>query len=216
MNTHIIGILAYGSLLQNPGQEIAPCITERIPAMTPFAIEYARSSQGRSGAPTLVPVSQSIGKPVTGQIFILDSRVSLVEAYNILYRREINRIGDRTCIYNDSEQRKKKNGVLVEQVKEFCNTSVVLYASLKPNLPEILREDVSHNEKVKKLAHLAMDSINIETFASQCDGIQYLADNLAFHIITPLSLSYKEYILKQTGASSLPEARLEIARRKGL
>jgi len=216
MNGHTIGILAYGSLLQNPGQEIAPCITKRIPATTPFAIEYARSSQGRSGAPTLVPVSHNIGKPVTGQLFILDNRVSLVEAYNILYRREINRIGDSACTYNDSEQRHKKNGVLVEHVKEFCHTSVVLYASLKPNLPEILNEDVAAKEKVKKLANLAIDSINKKTFASQRDGIQYLADNLAFQIITPLSHSYEECILKQTETASLSEARWKIAKRKGI
>lgn len=51
-----IGILAYGSLINNPGDELAPLIIERIPCMTPFNVEYARLSLTRDNAPTLIPV----------------------------------------------------------------------------------------------------------------------------------------------------------------
>lgn len=43
-----VGILAYGSLQNDPGMEIAPLIEHRIvEVLTPFEVEFARSS--RSG-----------------------------------------------------------------------------------------------------------------------------------------------------------------------
>jgi len=55
-----IGILAYGSLIEEPGKEIEPLIRERRKGIkTPFSIEFARSSSTRDGAPTLVPVEDT-------------------------------------------------------------------------------------------------------------------------------------------------------------
>lgn len=52
-----IAILAYGSLIEDPGKELQPLISERIEDVeTPFSIEFARSSRSRDGGPTLVPV----------------------------------------------------------------------------------------------------------------------------------------------------------------
>ena len=48
--TNSIGILAYGSLIQEPGCEIAPAIVRRISCRTPFKVEYARKSNSRNGA----------------------------------------------------------------------------------------------------------------------------------------------------------------------
>ena len=51
-----IGILAYGSLISSPGDEIASATTETIKnVQTPFRVEFARTSTSRAGAPTLVP-----------------------------------------------------------------------------------------------------------------------------------------------------------------
>src|SRR5262249_52648561 len=50
-----IGILAYGSLINDPGVEIEPLIVERISTRTPFPVEYARLSKSRGGGPTVVP-----------------------------------------------------------------------------------------------------------------------------------------------------------------
>ncbi|GAA4131236.1 hypothetical protein ACFFTN_26415 [Aminobacter aganoensis] len=50
-----VGILAYGSLIGDPGAEIEPAITSRIACLTPFPVEFARQSRTRKGAPTLVP-----------------------------------------------------------------------------------------------------------------------------------------------------------------
>jgi hypothetical protein len=58
--TRKIGILAYGSLIDNAGEEIAPLIVERIECFTPFKIEFARLSSTRSNAPTLVPVTMDV------------------------------------------------------------------------------------------------------------------------------------------------------------
>lgn len=58
-----VGIIAYGSLLPDPGSEIEVATAEVIQDLvTPFPVEYARSSKKCDGSPTLVP-SQA-GAPV--------------------------------------------------------------------------------------------------------------------------------------------------------
>ncbi|QEX18085.1 hypothetical protein FRZ44_33890 [Hypericibacter terrae] len=49
--TQTVGILAYGSLIDDPGEEIAGAII-RMTAdiLTPFSIEFARRSRSRGGA----------------------------------------------------------------------------------------------------------------------------------------------------------------------
>ena len=53
-----VGILAFGSMAGEPGAELAGAVTRRIAVQTPFAVEFARSSRTRDGAPTLVPVRE--------------------------------------------------------------------------------------------------------------------------------------------------------------
>ncbi len=81
-----IGILAFGSLIGDPGKELLPKIIMRIKTPTPFGVEYVRYSQTRGGAPTLVPHPD--GVPVDGEILVLDDAVSVDEARNMLWRRE--------------------------------------------------------------------------------------------------------------------------------
>ncbi len=58
------GILAFGSLIDDPGQEILDVENCRIDCETPFNVEFARKSgKTRSYAPTLIPVEQG-GKKV--------------------------------------------------------------------------------------------------------------------------------------------------------
>ena len=60
---HKIGIFGFGSLIADPGEELANATVSRLEAETPFAIEYAHSStHTRSGAPTLVPVKSGGAK----------------------------------------------------------------------------------------------------------------------------------------------------------
>src|SRR5262245_56788001 len=90
--TDTIGILAYGSLIDEPGPEIEPFIARRIACRTPVKVEFARASRTRKGGPTLVPYDH--GSQVAAQILVVD--LSLKEATVRLYRREIRKIGTKT------------------------------------------------------------------------------------------------------------------------
>lgn len=56
------GIIAYVSLVHDPGPEIASLIVERVDVVTPFRVEFARLSTSRVDAPTLVPVTEGVRK----------------------------------------------------------------------------------------------------------------------------------------------------------
>ena len=84
-----IGILGFGSLIENPGNDIHELEFERVECETPFKVEYARISSSRDNAPTLVPVSdESKGKNVTAVIIILKDDTTIKYAETILWRRE--------------------------------------------------------------------------------------------------------------------------------
>lgn len=87
-----VGILAYGSLIADPGPEIEPAIVGRKDGvLTPFKVEFARTSNKRGGAPTLVPFSG--GAHVLASLAILN--LCEKDAADRLYRREINQVGSR-------------------------------------------------------------------------------------------------------------------------
>jgi len=213
----MIGILAYGSLLADPGAELAEAIVDRIPVTTPFAVEYARSSSRRAGAPTLVPVAPEFGNPVSAQILVLRADLSEQEVKNRLYRREINQVEDYNCIYDDARQRAREDVIAIETARDLGGVPTVFYASLKANIPEILRADLSAEAKAAHLAELALASVTPETYAEERDGIRYLADAIAHGIETPLTDLYRAAILRLAdNAPDLEAARLWAARRQGL
>ena len=75
-----VGILAYGSPIEDPGIEIEPFVSKRICNVeTPFNIEFARTSSSRNGAPALVPVTEG-GMPAKGTITELAFRSAKEEA----------------------------------------------------------------------------------------------------------------------------------------
>ena len=75
-----IAILAFGSLIEDPGKELHPHIREHIEGIkTPFSIEFARSSSSRGGGPTLVPVNHG-GSPVNAVLLALNPAVEISEA----------------------------------------------------------------------------------------------------------------------------------------
>jgi len=73
-----IGILAFGSLIHDPGLELEPKIGMRIRTPTPFPVEYARFSAKRAGGPTLV--RHESGSPVSAEILVLDDEVTADQA----------------------------------------------------------------------------------------------------------------------------------------
>ena len=191
-----IGILAYGSLIDEPGPEIGPVIDYHLEDETPFRVEFARESRTRGGAPTLVPVEEG-GSTIKAIILVLKEYVSEEEAKDMLYRREINKTcsqkkydppdpcvpkGDRVCIEEDNEN--------------FPDLELVLYTKIAPT-PNLTPE---------KLASLAIKSARSKFGAQRRDGISYLIDIKSRGNKTPLMDKYEEKILDSTKTSNLEEA----------
>lgn len=212
----MIGILAYGSLISEPGQEIEAVRVDMIPVQTPFEVEYARKSKGRAYAPTLVPVGLWQGGQVNAQIFVLKPGITEGEAANILYRRERDRVGDEKVTYSPPLNQ-TIDTVLIERLSPLMGIDIVFFTRISANLPEILDPDVSPEKKARLLACLAAESLTVETYERGRDGIQYLANNILAGVITPLTDLYKQAILQVAGnAPDLVKARLILARLEGL
>ncbi|NKK29596.1 hypothetical protein [Rhizobium leguminosarum] len=187
--THSIGILAYGSLIGDPGMELESHIAARIDCTTPFAVEFARSSKSRKGGPTLVPYES--GGPVQAQILTID--LPLEEVINRLYRRELHKVG--SDIVYSPPAKTTPNTVLVKKLLDFEGVDTVLYTSIGANISELSAE---------KLARLAVGSAKEITDGR--DGISYLINAITAGIITPLTPEYERLILNTTGASNLTGA----------
>jgi hypothetical protein len=214
---HPYGILAYGSLLADPGEEIAEMTVDRIPVTTPFPIEYARSSRGRAGAPTLVPVPEGCGAPVQAQILLLRPDLRADAVTHMLYRRETNRVGEVDVYYVEEKQQEKNDPVLIKTVDDLGGVPHVLTTWLQPNLDVVLDADLSVEAKAAHLARLAVESVTAETYAAGRDGIRYLADALAHGIETPLTAAYRAAVLRLANdAPDLTTARQSIAQKKEL
>ena len=80
-----LAILAYGSLLHDPGA-LGPLITKIVPCRTPFPVEYGRASQRWGGGPVLVP--HPMGGPVNGGLLLLAGHLELGQATDLLAERE--------------------------------------------------------------------------------------------------------------------------------
>ena len=213
----MIGILAFGSLIANPGDEIQPIKEREIEVITPFPVEYARRSASRTKAPTLVVVPEGKGSPVRGAILVLKADIDVQKVKDMLLRRELHKENDKTVTYDDVTQRKKKDALVIETLGHFQGFGDVYYTALKANFSEILDPSLTQETKAKLLAHAAVDSVTADTFKAGLDGIQYLHDNLKAGIETPLSRLYEAAILEiADNAQNLAEARLHIARQKGI
>jgi cation transport regulator ChaC len=214
----MIGILAYGSLITHPGQEIESVLDHVIPdVMTPFPVEYARRSQSRAGAPTLVPVPTGCGASVKAVVLVLMKYTRKKKAMNFLYRREIHREGDLTVNYDDQVQRQKRDALVIETMKNQFGLSVIYYTALKPNFTEILDTKLTQEQKAELLARAAIDSVTQGTYAKEMDGLQYLADNIEAGVVTVLTEVYAQAILNKVGnVSNLSQARWFIAQKRGI
>lgn len=190
-----IGILAYGSLIEDPGKELDPLVRKRISdVQTPFCVEFARASSSRDCAPTLVPVQEG-GAPVKGVILVLDSTVEIKRAKDLLWRRETrNECSDRH--YNPSAN-PGPNTVVVEYLQNVANLETVLYTKIGANI---------ENWTPECLADLAICSARGKAGAKRMDGISYLISVKKQNIQTPLMSAYEAAILKKTKAHDLNEA----------
>lgn len=187
-----VGILAFGSLIGDPGPELAPKITMRIKCQTPFNVEYGRySGKTRGGAPTLVPHKN--GQQVSAEILVLEDAVSVAEARSMLWRRERRQEGTGQ-VY---EEGTTPNSVLVREFSEDPRVASVLYT-------DFLDSGKIAEPAANDLAEKAIDSVR--SAGEGKDGITYLMNNIAAGIETPLTKNYKAGILERTGTDSLPGA----------
>lgn len=190
----MIGILAYGSLIDEPGFEIERLVHEIIDDVeTPFTVEFARSSNSRNGAPTLVPVETG-GATVCARIFVLES-VTEREVKDLVYRREIHSVGSDISYRHPINP--GEDSVVVEAISDFAGLTSVVYTRIASNL-----DDVTPGH----LAELAIRSAREEGNSGR-DGISYLIDAKRNGIVTPLMTEYEREILQRTEANSLEEAR---------
>ncbi len=191
-----IGILAYGSLIPDPGAEIGAVTVGRVTGVeTPFRIEFSRSSRVRDGAPTLVPVERG-GARVSGVVLVLRDSVTETAAQDMLYRRERNRVGS-SDVYADVDPADVDSAFL-GRLDRFAGLDVVFHAALRANIAEPTPE---------LLARLAIASAAAPSGVTGRDGITYLRDARQSGILTPLMDDYERTILRRTGARDLEEAR---------
>ncbi len=193
---HQYGIFGFGSLIVDPGQELAAATERREETETPFAIEYGRSSGTRGGAPTLVPV-KSGGAKVKATVFVLKDSISEQEAKNILWRRETRQVGS-------GKQYKRP-------AHPGPNSVLAAYTANLLGLDKIFYTDFADSGKLTdptpaQLARLAVDSASDPKVKEGMDGITYLMNAKKSGIETPLTPAYEKEILRLTGTTSLEEA----------
>lgn len=195
---HKLGILAFGSLIDNPGEEINKLEIERINCTTPFKIEFARISLSRDKAPTLVPVKESSkGKKTNATIIVIDEHIKLENAKSILWRRECHKT-DRNEKFVERKKPTSKN-VLILELENFCNVEKVIYTSF-------LQQNEYQNLTPEKLADYAIESILSKAGVEKKDGIRYLQSIKKYGIITENSQEYERQILLKTNTESLEDA----------
>lgn len=195
---HKIGILAFGSLIDNPGEEIKELEIERINCTTPFKIEFARISSSRGKAPTLVPVNEnSKGKKTNATIIVIDEHIGLDKAKSILWRRECHKT-NRSEKFVERKNPTSKN-VLVLELENFHDIEKVIYTSFLP-------QDGYQNLTPEKLADYAIKSILSKAGVEKKDGIRYLQSIKTYGIVTENSQEYEKQILLKTNTASLEEA----------
>ena len=191
-----IGILAYGSLISDPGAEIAPLIVRRIQTTTPFSVEYGRlSGKTRGGAPTVV--QHACGRPVKAELLVLSDLVSLDEAKNLLWRRETGKVGS-SLVYRENTS---PDAVVIRDAPDFCGLGHALYTDFNDS-GKILRPNAT------ELAEAAIDSVGKAKLGK--DGISYLMNLYKGGVETALTPDYIAQILTQTRCTSLEDALAQV------
>ena len=190
-----VGILAYGSLLDDPRKEIEAVIVNRIKnVVTPFKIEFARSSKTRDYAPTLIPVETG-GAENKAQILLLKEGITEEKATDMLWRRETNQVG------SDKKYKRPtnpgKDSVLVERLEAFNDVDVVLYTKIGANIDPLTPQELSR---------LAIRSALSKSGAERRDGISYLINAKSNGIQTPLMALYEKEIFRELKVESLENA----------
>lgn len=190
-----IAVLGFGSLLIDPGEELARSLSDCREVSTPFSVEYARYSKSRGGAPTLVPVD-GFGGPVRARLLILRGETTLKDAQDMLWRRETRQI-DPTKGYV-AQYSPIPNALIVQELRDFEGVGRVLYADFPAAGKAIERPDPA------ELARRAIGSVH--KAPDHRDGITYLMDAKKSGVETELTPAYEKLVLELTGAGTLRDA----------
>lgn len=194
-----VGILAYGSLLDDPGAELQACEVRRIEGVkTPFDVEFARSSRTRCGGPTLVPVTAG-GAAVSASVLVLKDTVDEEFAQDMLYRRETWQVGE-PVYYRDAQ------GDWIRTISSFAGLDTCLYTAFESNI---------HSLTVAQLADLAITSASKAAGADERDGISYLKEQKRRGLVTPLMPGYEAEVLSRTGGRDLTDAWTRVRAGRG-
>lgn len=177
------GVLAFGSLIWEPGELAELDKAAEIICLTPWPVEFARSSRSRHWAPTLVQVPE--GEAVRARVFIYRDASDVVKA--TLARRE--QIDLR-------EHPKAVRACEIACVKE----SLIWYTALRPNITEL---------RPHCLARIAIASVKP---SRDRNGIRYLRECIGHGIRTSLTEAYCNEILRISKCGSLEEAESWAAR----
>lgn len=188
-----LGILAYGSLIEDPGEHISNLLIKRVSTVTPFPVEYARTSGSRGDAPTLIPFH--FGAAVKAQILVLRPSTTVLVASNLLYQRETRQKDKNYKRPSDGDI--TNNTVLIEALANFENIKTVLYTKIGCNISNLTANYLATN---------AIRSAKTPYGANRRDGISYLISAKRNGIETNLSRHYEEEILRLTSTLSLEEA----------
>ena len=199
---HKIGILGFGSLIADPGEELRNATESRQEMETPFAIEFGRSSNTRGGAPTLVPVKAG-GAKAKAVVFVLKASISEQEASNILWRRETRQVGSGRSYKRPA--RPGPNSVLVEASTNLLGLEKILYTDFADS-------GKLANPTATELAEMAVASARNPEVTEGMDGISYLMAAKKAGIKTPLSADYEKEILRLSSTDRLEQA---LARLRG-
>jgi hypothetical protein len=193
-----IGILAFGSLIRKPGDEIEAVEVKserKSGVLTPFKVEFARASRKRGSAPTLVPHEN--GAKVLAQIIVVETTVQ--DAKDRLWRRELNKVG--------------QGGHYKHYDKPGIDTLVItpVPACVTEELPTVIAATFQATIEPLTATHLAELAIaSVAKSEPGRDGITYLLNAKGDGIVTPLSPSYEAEILRLTGAPTLEAARDQV------
>ena len=184
-----IGILSFGTLLEDPGAELASAVQRIEDVETPFQVEFARSAITRDGAPTLVPVTTG-GAAVGASVLVLKDGLDEEAARDILYRREMWQVGMEST-YEDA------HSAWIGALCDFHDVDVCIYTALEPTIEPLTPE---------RLADLAIESAAGEAGVHRRDGISYLEGQKRRGVETPLMPAYEAQVLLKTDAASLADA----------
>lgn len=189
--TEHIAILAYGSLIWNPGDEIKQHTISVLDVICPFKIEYARKSSTREDAPVLVKLSDEPGK-TNAKLFVTD-----------LHTSDENKAFVKEMIRQREDCGEKYVKVLEKPLKKF---SVIFYADLPKNMDKV---------NINELADLAIKSVEKckKKGKPEKNGIRYLLNNIKSGVITELTDSYANKIMEITKTDSLEEAETKELKR---